>query len=137
MDSSALWRILRSGQVHELWRTATIYGDVRACYPQRAEFLSSARDLKEYSELRDMYDDLYREVSVPKSASTWITKVQHLAAKAGCLTCFSAVDLQICATAAHHGLTIVHDDRDFVTATRFAAELREVNVHDGPLNLGI
>jgi predicted nucleic acid-binding protein len=44
----------------------------------------------------------------------------------------SAVDPQICATAAHQGLIVLHDDRDRATAARFAVELQQHSVHDGP-----
>ncbi|WP_431966431.1 PIN domain-containing protein [Nocardia sp. bgisy134] len=132
LDSSALWRILRDEAVHELWRTPTTDGELRSCYPQRAEFLRSARNLKEYSAFRGMYDALYSDAAVPKSAGTWIAGLQDRAAERGNHGCLSSVDLQICATAAYHGLVVVHDDADFVTAARLATELRQVNVHEGP-----
>ncbi|WP_267886574.1 hypothetical protein [Nocardia jinanensis] len=37
---------------------------------------------------------------------------------------------------AHHGLVIVHDDSDFVTATRLSVELQQINVHEGPSDSG-
>lgn len=82
-------------------------------------------------------EQLYREISVPKSAGSWIATFQHRAAQGGCINAFSAVDLMICATAGYHDLIIVHDDKDFVTATRFATELRQLNVHDGPYELAV
>lgn len=135
IDSSALWRILRDQAVVDLWRTPLADGELRSCYPQRAEFLRSARNLKEFSHFCGMFDTLYREVAVPKSAGMWISGLQRRGAENGNHRCLSAVDLQVCATAAFHGLTIVHDDSDFVTAVRLATELRQVNVHDGPLTL--
>ncbi|MGW4636616.1 PIN domain-containing protein [Nocardia sp. NPDC004415] len=133
LDSSALWRILRSDEVREQWRPPTTGRLMRSCYPQRAEFLRSSRNIAEFDRLVMRFEQLYREISVPKSAGSWIATFQHRAAQSGCISTFSPVDLQICATAAMHDLIIVHDDKDFVTATRFAAELREINVHDGPL----
>ncbi|NUP26693.1 MAG: PIN domain-containing protein [Nocardia sp.] len=132
VDSSALWRILRDRSVLELWRETLANGEFRSCYPQRSEFLTSARNLKEYSEFCRMFDTLYRDATVPKGAGQWIGKVQYSAAERGSHQCLSAVDLQVCATAAHHGLVVVHDDSDFVTATRFSTELRQINVHEGP-----
>ncbi|NKY56213.1 PIN domain-containing protein [Nocardia flavorosea] len=132
IDSSALWRILRDRSVLECWRATLADGDFRSCYPQRSEFLTSARNLKEYSDHCRMFDTLYRDVAVPKSAGQWIGNVQYRAAERGSHRCLSAVDLQICATAAHHGLVIVHDDADFVAATRLSAELQQTNVHEGP-----
>ncbi|MBL1073374.1 PIN domain-containing protein [Nocardia sp. 2] len=133
LDSSALWRILRDRAVMELWQAPASDGELRSCYPQRAEFLRSARNVKEYSTFCGMFDALYSDAPVPKSAGLWISGFQHRAAEHGSHRCLSAVDLQICATAAYHGLIVVHDDSDFVTAARLATELRQRNVHDGPL----
>ncbi|GGV54000.1 hypothetical protein GCM10010277_52380 [Streptomyces longisporoflavus] len=59
--------------------------------------------------------------------------MQLRAAEKGARKALSAVDLLICATAAHHGLIVLHGDNDFVTAERFAVELRQRNVLEGPL----
>jgi predicted nucleic acid-binding protein len=132
IDSSALWRLLRSRRLHELWRPVVLDGDVRSCYLQRAEFLRSARDITEYEQYTEMFAELYPDVAVPKSAGQLITTLQHQAAQQGVHRALSAVDLQICATAAHHGLTVLHDDDDFVTAANLAIELHERNIHAGP-----
>ncbi|WP_367043195.1 PIN domain-containing protein [Streptomyces sp. Je 1-332] len=133
VDSSALWRLLRDAPLAAAWREAAADGEIRSCYPQRAEFLKSARSLKEYETFSALLGDLYRDVSVPKSAAKWVGAVQLRAAEQGAHKSLSAVDLQVCATAAHHGLVIVHDDNDFVTAERFAVEVRQRNVREGPL----
>ncbi|WP_220040821.1 PIN domain-containing protein [Streptomyces sp. NTH33] len=132
LDSSALWRLLRNRNLHEAWRPVVADGYVLSCCPQRAEFLRSARDAKEYRAFSDMFADLYDDVPVPKSACLWIGALQQRAADQGAHRTLSVVDLQICATAAHHGLVVLHDDADFVTAARFAVELSQHNVHDGP-----
>jgi hypothetical protein len=36
----------------------------------------------------------------------------------------------IAATAAHHGLTVLHDDTDYRTVARHAPDLSEHNIHD-------
>jgi predicted nucleic acid-binding protein len=36
------------------------------------------------------------------------------------------------ATAAHHDLAILHDDRDFAAAAQYLPDLRERSVHDTP-----
>lgn len=132
IDSSALWRVLRSERLHELWRPVVMDGDVRSCYPQRAEFLRSARDHSEFGQFEGMFTDLYDDVAVPKNAGSWVAALQRGAAQRGSHRALSAVDLQVCATAAHHGLTVLHDDNDYVTAAGLATELAERNVHDGP-----
>ena len=39
-------------------------------------------------------------------------------------------DLIIAATAAYHGLTVLHDDDDYRTVARHAPDLTEHNIHD-------
>lgn len=136
VDSSALWRILRDRAVLDRWRETLADGGFCSCYPQRSEFLTSARNLKEYSDYCRMFDTLYRDVAVPKWAGQWIGKIQYHAAELGNQRCLSAVDLQVCATAVHHGLVIVHDDSDFVTASRLSVEVEQINVYEGPIELG-
>lgn len=132
IDSSALWRVLRSVRLHELWRPVVMDGEVRSCYPQRAEFLRSARNHREFEQYEGMFTDLYDDVAVPKSAGSWVEALQRSASQRGLHRALSAVDLQVCATAAQHGLTLLHDDNDYVTAAKLATELTERNVHDGP-----
>lgn len=132
IDTSAFWRLLRSRRLHELWRPLVLDGDIRSCYPQRAEFLRSACDLNEYEQYAEMFAELYDDAAVPKTAGQWIAGLQHQAAQRGMHRALSVVDLQICATAAHHGLTVLHDDNDFVTAVGLATDLTERSVHTGP-----
>jgi predicted nucleic acid-binding protein len=42
----------------------------------------------------------------------------------------SAVDLVIAATAAHHGLAVLHDDADYRAVARHASDLTEHNIHN-------
>ncbi|WP_228786061.1 PIN domain-containing protein [Nocardia terpenica] len=103
---------------------------VASCYPQRAEFLYSARNAREFDEISEMFADLYPEVGVPKHAGRWIAAVQHRMSRSGEHRSASAVDLIIAATAAHHGLTVMHDDADFRTLARHATDLAQHNVKD-------
>ena len=73
---------------------------------------------------------LYPDVSVPKNAGRWIASVQHHMATAGEHRSASAVDLMIAATAAHHGLTVLHDDADYRTVARHAPDFSEHNIRD-------
>jgi predicted nucleic acid-binding protein len=74
--------------------------------------------------------DLYPDVAVPKTAGRWISSVQYQMARAGQHRSASAVDLIIAATAAHHGLTVLHDDSDYRTVARHSSDLAEQNIHD-------
>ena len=132
LDTSALVRLLRDPKLQEAWYDAIDAEAVASCYPQRAEFLYSARDAAEYDEISEMFADLYPDAAVPKNAGRWISAVQYQMARVGHHRSASAVDLIIAATAAHHGLTVLHDDADYRTVARHARDLAEHNIHDIP-----
>ncbi|MFE4592228.1 PIN domain-containing protein [Streptomyces laurentii] len=130
LDTSGLVRLLSDPSLQSAWYDAIDAESIASCSPQRAEFLSSARDGREYDEIAEMFGDLYPDVAVPKNAGRWIGSVQHRMAKAGAHRSASAVDLTIAATAAHHGLTVLHDDADYRTIARHAPDLKEQSVRD-------
>ncbi|GAB3487061.1 PIN domain-containing protein [Nocardiopsis coralliicola] len=130
LDTSGLVRLLREPKLQAAWYDALEVGAISSCYPQRTEFLYSARSSREFNEVSEMFHDLYPDVSVPKSAGRWVSAVQYRMALAGEHRSASAVDLIIAATAAHHGLTVLHDDADYRTVARHAADLSEQNIHD-------
>jgi predicted nucleic acid-binding protein len=130
LDTSALVRLLRDPKLQEAWYDAIDAEAIGSCYPQRAEFLYSARDAAEYDEITEMFGDLYPDVSVPKTAGRWVSSVQYQMARAGQHRSASAIDLMIAATAAHHTLTVLHDDADYRTVARHASDLAEHNIHD-------
>ncbi|MDH6518983.1 putative nucleic acid-binding protein [Streptomyces sp. SAI-135] len=130
LDTSGLVRLLRDAQLQSAWYDAIDAGAIASCYVQRTEFLHSARTGREYDEIVEMFTDLYPDVSVPKNAGRWIGGVQHRMAQAGEHRSASAVDLVIAATAAHHGLAVLHDDADYRAIARHASNLTEHNVHD-------
>ncbi|MYR97439.1 MULTISPECIES: PIN domain-containing protein [unclassified Streptomyces] len=130
LDASGLVRLLSDTALQSARSDAIEAGTVASCCPQRAEFLYGARNAGEYDEIAEMFTDLYPDASVPKSAGRWITSVQHRMARAGQHRSASAVDLIIAATAAHHGLTVLHDDLGYRTVARHAPDLGEHSVHD-------
>ena len=130
LDTSGLFRLLGNRGLQEAWYDAVDAEAIGSCYPQRTEFLYSARDRAEYDEITEMSGDLYPDVAVPKSAGRWIASVQHDMAAVGEHRSASAVDLMIAATAAHHGLTVLHDDADYRTVARHAPDLSEHSIWD-------
>jgi predicted nucleic acid-binding protein len=130
LDTSALFRLLRDPKLQATWYDAIDAGSIASCYPQRAEFRYSARDGREYDEISEMFTDHYPDVSVPKSAGRWIDTVQRRMTLSGEHRSASAVDLMIAATAAHHGLTVFHDDADYRTVARHAPDLSEHSILD-------
>lgn len=132
IDSSALWRILRSAELREAWGEVITSGVIGSCAPQRTEFRRSARTIDEYDQMSAMFDALYPDVSVPNDAWRWIESAQYRLLRKGTHQALSLVDLLVCATAAHHGLVVLHDDGDFVAAARHLPEVRERRVTDIP-----
>jgi predicted nucleic acid-binding protein len=130
LDTSGLVRLLREPKLQEAWYDAVDAEGIGSCYPQRTEFLYTARNRSEYDEITEMFDDLYPDVSVPKNAGRWIASVQRHMAMAGEHRSASAVDLMIAATAAHHGLTVLHDDADFGAVARHASDFSQHNIRD-------
>jgi len=66
-----------------------------------------------------MFADLIPDVALPTRMRTWIESAQHsLAGNGSAVRALSTKDRMICAIAAHHGLTILHDDGDLATAAR-------------------
>ncbi|MER5522730.1 MULTISPECIES: PIN domain-containing protein [Streptomyces] len=130
LDTSGLVRLLREPKLQSAWYDAIDAGAIASCYVQRTEFLYSARNGREYDEIAEMFADLYPDVPVPKNAGRWVSAVQHRMAQAGEHRSASAVDLVIAATAAHHGLAVLHDDADYRAIARHATDLLQHNVHD-------
>lgn len=72
LDTSGLVRLLSDSKLQSAWYDAVDAGAMSSCYPQRTEFLHSARNQREYDEIVEMFTDLYPDVSVPKNAGRWI-----------------------------------------------------------------
>ena len=134
IDSSALWRILRDPSLRAAWGEVVSLGVVGSCDPQRVEFRRSARSIDEYEQMSEMFGALYPDAPVPKGAWRWIDSAQYRLLRHGAHRALSAVDLLICATAAHHDLAVLHDDSDFETAARHLPDLRERSVRESPKN---
>jgi len=132
LDSSALWRILRDAALRAAWAEVISVGVIGSCHPQRVEFRRSARNLDEYEQMSEMFDALYPDTTIPKGAWLWIESAQYRLMRHRAHRALSAVDLLICATAAHHNLVVLHDDKDFATAARHLPDLRERSVHRMP-----
>lgn len=73
LDTSGLVRLLRDPKLQVAWHDAIDAGTIASCYVQRAEFLYSARNGREYDEIAEMFTDLYPDAAVPKNAGRWIS----------------------------------------------------------------
>ncbi|MGH3276271.1 MAG: PIN domain-containing protein, partial [Streptosporangiaceae bacterium] len=59
LDTSGLVRLLGHHDLQAAWYDAIDAGAIGSCYPQRTEFLYSARGMSEYEEITEMFDELY------------------------------------------------------------------------------
>jgi predicted nucleic acid-binding protein len=132
LDSSALWRILRDPVLRAAWADVVSAGAVGSCHPQRVEFRRSARTIDEYEQMSSMFEELYPDAAIPKGAWRWIESAQYRLLRQEAHRALSAVDLLICATAARHDLTVLHNDNDFAAAARYLPDMRERTIHDSP-----
>lgn len=97
------------------------------CEPTRTEFLYSATSPAHRDELAGELDDLCQLSPVPKNAWRWVDTAQYKLTQHGQHRAAGAIDLLVCATAVHHGHTVLHVDNDFATV---AAVLKEVQQRD-------
>ena len=132
IDSSGLWRILRDDELRASWAEVVSVGAIGSCHPQRVEFRRSARNVADYDDMTQMFDVLYPDVPIHKSAWRWIETAQHRLCRDGAHRALSPVDLLICSVAARDGLTVLHDDNDFVTAGRHLTDVSERCISDTP-----
>lgn len=132
VDSSALWRLVRDISLARAWDQLATQGALGSCAPQRTEFRRSARSLDHYEQLSEMFRSRYPDVPVSKTVCRWIESAQYRLARSGAIGALSAVDLMVCATAAGHGLVVLHDDNDFATAARYLPDIVEHRVHLPP-----
>ncbi|CAM2740254.1 PIN domain-containing protein [Skermania piniformis] len=130
LDTSALVRLLSDSSLQRVWYDAIDGGAIASCYPQRAEFLYSARNALEYDQIAEMFVDLYPDRAVPRNAGRWIDATQRRMAGSGEHRSASAIDLMIAATAAHHGLILLHDDADYRVVANHAPDLAEHRICD-------
>lgn len=128
LDTSAIWEILRNREVGPIWRGPSTVGGLYVCEPTRSEFLFSALGPADRDDLAETLDGLCGLVPVPKTAWRWVDAAQYKLTQRGQHRGPGVVDLVVCATAVHHGLTILHNDRDFKTVARTIAEVSERNI---------
>ncbi|MGI5216337.1 PIN domain-containing protein [Nocardia sp. CA-290969] len=128
LDTTALWYLFRNPAAAERWREPARVGALRISEPTRAEFLFSAVGPAHRDELTDALDTLCDPVAVPKSVWRWVDTAQYKLTQRGEHRSGGVIDLVVCATAVHHGMTILHTDNDFATVARALPEVRERDI---------
>lgn len=124
VDASAYWAILREEDTRKRWVDDIETGAIGICDPTRAEILYSGINAADLQRRESRLDALFGAIGVPKNAWRWVNAAQHRLALKGQHRSAGPIDLLVCATAVHHGLTVLHRDADFEAVARVVDELR-------------
>lgn len=130
IDTSALIRVAR-GQVADEWNELIDRGLVSICDPVLVETLNIA-DAKKYEAMKERLERNYPWVPLPDDGWDIVRSMGSELAKHSAHQALSVADYLIAATAVKRGLTILHEDRDFETASRFVPMLQQRRISDLP-----
>ncbi|RJO74862.1 PIN domain-containing protein [Nocardia panacis] len=128
IDTSGIWNVLRDKGTRTKLFSVLETGSVKVCSPTRLEFLFSARGPVDRDKMESNLDVLFDSVSVPKDPWRWAEMAQYKLTQHGQHRGPGPMDLVLCATAVHHGLTMLHADNDFTTVSRVMPELTEIDI---------
>ncbi|PGH50500.1 PIN domain-containing protein [Streptomyces sp. Ru87] len=127
VDTSALWHLFRTPGALRPREGHIAAGVLHICEPTRAQFPHSATPPAHRDELAEEIDALCRSSPVPESAWRWVDTAQYKLTQRAQHRAAGAIDLLVCATAVHHGHTVLHVDNGFATVS---AVLKEVQQRD-------
>ncbi|MFI2608606.1 PIN domain nuclease [Kitasatospora sp. NPDC018619] len=113
IDTSAAARLVTRPAALSLWGEALAAGKIGMCAPTEGELLYSARSAAEMRAMRAQFERLYTWCAVPDEAWRDLPALQLRLAETGSHRSAGVVDLLVAVTAMHHGLTVLHYDRDF------------------------
>lgn len=125
LDASALWHLFRTPGALGKWEGYVAEGAFRICEPTRTEFLYSATGPAHRDELADDIDALCATAPVPKTAWRWVDNAQYKLTQLGQHRSAGTIDLLVCATAVHHGHTVLHVDNDFAAVASVVKEVEQ------------
>ncbi|QIS14549.1 PIN domain-containing protein [Nocardia arthritidis] len=128
VDTSGIWNLLRDKGTRTKLFSVLETGSVNICAPTRLEFLFSARGPADRDQMESELNGLFESVSVPKDSWRWAEMAQYKLTQQGQHRGPGPIDLVLCATAVHHGLTVLHADNDFTTVSRIVPELTEIDI---------
>jgi predicted nucleic acid-binding protein len=114
IDTSGVFRILQA-ELRMAWSDQLAAGVIAVCPIVELEFLYSARSLADRLEKQRLMGDLFGWVSMADTAYERARDVQQMMAETGVHRSAGAVDLLIAATAERERLTVLCDDRDYLT----------------------
>ncbi|MBV6703367.1 PIN domain nuclease [Kitasatospora aureofaciens] len=118
IDTSAAARLITKPAALAAWGEALAAGKIGICAPTEGELLYSARSVAEMRAMRAQFERLYTWWVVPDDVWRQIPALQLRLAETGSHRSAGVVDLVVAVTAMHHGLTVLHYDRDFETIAK-------------------
>ncbi|GAA4246305.1 PIN domain nuclease [Dactylosporangium darangshiense] len=113
VDTSAVVRLLRDGEVRARWQPQITAGVIGICPITELELLHSARSKADREEWLELFNATFAWVAMPDRVFGRATEVQAAMTARGTHRSAGAVDLLLAATAELSGLTLVHYDHDF------------------------
>ncbi|MGP3773821.1 PIN domain nuclease [Streptomyces sp. SDT5-1] len=128
IDTSAYVHLGTDPEAHRRWDPEIETGAVGLCETTRAEILYSALGPDDRDEIDEDLSTLFQPVAVPKDIWRWVDAAQYKLTQKGQHRAAGVVDLVLCGTAAHHGLTVLHRDHDFATVARLLKDVKECDV---------
>ncbi|MEX0173865.1 PIN domain nuclease [Streptomyces sp. LMG1-1-1.1] len=128
IDTSAYVHLSIDPVAHRRWDAEIETGAIGMCEATRAEVLFSATSPDDRDEIDEGLSAMFAVVRVPKDAWRWVEAAQYKLTQKGQHRAAGVVDLLICATAVHHGLTILHRDNDFAAVSRVLKEVEQQDV---------
>jgi predicted nucleic acid-binding protein len=97
-------------------------GLVGMCEPVRQEFLRAAGGAVAFREADGLLRELYPFHVLRDSVWEETAALQRRLAMRGWHQCASPIDLVVAVTAAHHKLTVLHNDRDLETISHITGQ---------------
>ena len=121
IDTSALFRILQA-ELRRAWSDQLAAGVIAVCPIVELEFLYSARSLADRLEKQRLLGVLFGWVSMHDGAYARARDIQRAMTEVGSHRSAGAVDLLIAATAERERLTVLCDDRDYLTVAAITGQ---------------
>ncbi|WP_030685232.1 PIN domain nuclease [Streptomyces globisporus] len=132
IDTSAYVHLGVDPAAHRRWDAEIETGAVGMCEGTRTEILFTATGPDDRDDIDETLSATFGIVRVPEDAWRWVETAQYKLTQKGQHRAAGVVDLLICATAVHHGLTILHRDDDFAAVARVLKEVEQQDVrHPG------
>jgi predicted nucleic acid-binding protein len=121
VDTSGLFRLLQDKH-RQAWADHLTAGVIATCPVVELEFLYSARSLADRLDKQRLLHSVFSWVPMTEGAWDRAESVQQLLTEGGLHRSAGTVDLLIAATAERERLTVLCDDRDFVTVASITGQ---------------